>query len=227
MQTVYPELLFSKGQAFLNLYTLIQKKQSYCKDRIPEAKKELTIIANKLWHLGEDLCATVVLINDAYDALDKKIEKLEAHHILYYRTLNQELATIEIALDQCEKELSVLDKKGLSIYKIYKSRMVLQNDVEKYVKELETCLLSLVRSNNIESQQFKDGKSLKIECNNALVQLYNYEQQLEEEVDSDAPVSHSLDLLQPMYREVRQLSRYYRKMFNNYHKDIKMQQVLN
>ena len=227
MQNIYPELLFSKGQAFLSKYNFVKKKHKRCKETLPLARKELIIIANNLWHIGEDLYATVGLINDVYDAFDKKVEKLEAHHIIYYRTLNQELATIEIVLDQCEKELSVLDKKGLSIYKIFKSTVVLQNDVEKYVQELDACLLTLVKSNNIESQQFKDGKSLKIECNKALVQLYNYKQQLEEEVESDAPVSHSLDLLQPMYREVRQLSRYYRKMFNNYHKDIKMQQVLN
>lgn len=228
MQTVYPELLCSKGQAFLNLYTGLLRKLRCCQVRRPEAEKELALISKEVSQLGRELNKTVNLINTAYNELDKSLTKLEAHQILYYRSLNDKLSIIKASLERIVEELTILDDKGINYYKTYKRILTNREEIERQLQELDVCLLSLIRSDKIASPQFLEGKRLKKALKNRLELTQKFEQDLKDFTPQLSSTPELLKIyLHSIIRKTENLYRLCSDVFRNYRRGIVTQQILN
>lgn len=226
MQAIYPELLFSKGQAFLNFYELTQEKLSYCKESFPEAAANLQITANELWYLGEDLCNVFDLIDEACDSFDKNTKKVIASQALYFRTLNEKLTFIKDILYHIEEGLTILNDKGIYTYSVCLAVTAAQKQINKHIKDLELYLLSLIRSHKLYSTEFNDGKALKKKFQSHFTQIKAYQHKIES-IQTETAVSQFSDYLKTINKEITLISLECDKEFQSFKSAIIIHNILN
>lgn len=226
MQVIYPELLFSKAQLFLEVYQSTQAKLKYCKSDFLDAADNLQTTANNLWYIGEDLDVVVGLINEAYDSFDKNITSLTSSQILYFRTLNDRLSHIKKDLYQVEEGLSLLKEQGPYAYSVFLSAIRTQKQINEQIKDIEVCLLSLIRSHKLHSKEFYDGKELKKKFQSYFSELAAYQHKIKS-VQSVTAVSKFSDYLKTIDQEITLISMECDKDFQVLKAGINMHQVLN
>lgn len=168
------------------------------------------------------------LINTSYNELDKSLTKLEAHQILYYRSLNDKLSITKTPLERIAEELTILDDKGINYYKTYKRILTNREEIERQLQELDVCLLSLIRSDKIASPQFLEGKRLKKVLKNRLELTHKFEQDLKDFTPQLSSTPELLKIyLHSIIRKTENLYRVCSDVFRNYRRGIVTQQILN
>lgn len=226
MQVIYPELLFSKAQLFLEVYQLTQAKLKYCRTNFPDAADNLQTTANNLWYIGENLDDVVGLINEAYDSFDKNLAVLTSSQILYFRTLNDRLAHIKKDLYQVEEVLSLLKEQGPYAFSVYLSAIATQKQINRQIMDLEVFLLSLMRSQKSHYKEFYEGKELKKKFQSYFSELAAYRHKIKS-VQSVTAVSKFLDYLKTIDQEITLISMECDKDFQVFKAGIKIHQILN